>query len=40
MPGVATTAVGLLVRSHTFNKAQTRTSNGVFVKGEPEYQKK
>lgn len=40
MPGVAPTAGGLFVRSHTFNKAQTRTTTGVFVTGEPEYHKK
>jgi hypothetical protein len=40
MPGAGSTAGGLTVRTHTFNKNQTRTTSGVTAKGEPEYYKK
>jgi len=36
MPGLASTASGLFVRSHTFNKQQDRPS-GLTASGEPEY---
>jgi hypothetical protein len=35
MPGTASTAAGLFVRSHTFNKDQTR--KGLLASGQPEY---
>ena len=40
MPGSGSTAGGLTVRTHTFNKNQTRTTSGMTAKGEPEYYKK
>jgi len=40
MPGSGSTAAGLTVRTHTFNKNQTRSTSGVTAKGEPEYYKK
>jgi cytochrome c554/c'-like protein len=40
MPGTGSTAAGLTVRTHTFNKAQTRTTAGVTASGEPVYYKK
>jgi len=40
MPGSGSTAAGLTVRTHTFNKNQTRTTSGVTAKGEPEYYRK
>ena len=40
MPGSGSTAAGLTVRTHTFNKAQTRSTSGVVAQGEPEYFKK
>jgi predicted CXXCH cytochrome family protein len=36
MPGLAQTAVGLFMRSHTFNKSQDRPG-GLTATGEPEY---
>jgi hypothetical protein len=39
MPGTGQTAANLFVRSHTFNKNQTR-SGGPTAQGEPEYYKK
>ncbi len=40
MPGTGSTVQGLTVRTHTFNKNQTRLTNGVTASGEPEYYKK
>ncbi|HSQ03613.1 MAG TPA: multiheme c-type cytochrome [Burkholderiales bacterium] len=40
MPGTGVTVQGLLLRTHTFNKNQTRTTKGAVASGEPEYQNK
>lgn len=40
MPGSGSTVSGLTVRTHTFNKNQTRPTSGVVATGEPEYFKK
>lgn len=39
MPGTCKTADNLFLRTHTFNKNQTRPG-GPTAKGEPEYNKK
>jgi hypothetical protein len=40
MPGSGSTAAGLTVRTHTFNKNQTRATSGVTAAGDPEYYRK
>lgn len=40
MPGTGTTVQNLTLRTHTFNKKQTRTTIGTVATGEPEYFKK
>jgi predicted CXXCH cytochrome family protein len=40
MPGSGLTVERLSVRTHTFNKNQTRTTNGVTTTGAPEYFRK
>ncbi|HWI13345.1 MAG TPA: multiheme c-type cytochrome [Burkholderiales bacterium] len=40
MPGTGSTVQNLFVRTHTFNKNQSRASKGMTVSGEPEYYKK
>ncbi len=40
MPGSGSTAAGLTIRTHTFNKAQTRATVGVVASGEPVLYKK
>lgn len=37
MPGTGMTVNGVSVKTHTFNKNQTRTTIGVTASGEPEY---
>jgi len=40
MPGTGSTVQNLFVRTHTFNKNQSRASRGMTVSGEPEYYRK
>ncbi len=39
MPGTGVTVENLTLRTHTFNKNQTRKTRGMTVSGEPEYYK-